>query len=147
MDRARFAAKDKTGYIPYANIAWRNYSAIAGDELERARDEFIQRGISPSIVASEHKNAKRRLRDAERREKQWLTENGVIPFEQRADACLSRLKDVESRLGKAKPTSPAAIAALLKLGLVDAFDSEWDWQREAVASAIGALEELAAGGC
>ncbi len=51
LDRAESKAKKKHGQRPWSLVAWRNYSAIGGSEIEDRREEFLKLpGIDPKKI-------------------------------------------------------------------------------------------------
>ena len=54
LERAETKAKKKYGRRPSSLVAWRNYSAIGGSEIEDRREEFLKLpGIDPKKIEKE----------------------------------------------------------------------------------------------
>jgi hypothetical protein len=54
LERAETKAKKKYGRRPSSLVAWRNYSAICGSEIEARREEFLKLpGIDPKKIEKE----------------------------------------------------------------------------------------------
>src|ERR1035437_1236227 len=67
LERAETKAKKKYGRRPWSLVAWRNYSAIGGSEIEARREEFLKLpGIDPKKIEKEYLEAKARERAGER---------------------------------------------------------------------------------
>src|SRR5271163_357825 len=70
LEEAEMKAKKKHGDRPWSLIAWRNYSAIGGSEIDDRREEFLDLpGIDPKKIEKEYRDAKARQRAAVRAER------------------------------------------------------------------------------
>jgi hypothetical protein len=57
LERAELKAKKKYGRRPWSLVAWRNYSAIGGSEIEARREEFLKLpGIDPKKIEKESRS-------------------------------------------------------------------------------------------
>ena len=77
LDVAQYKARKKYGQRPWSLIAWRNYSAIGGGEIDNARKEFLQGGVNRNLINKEYRDAKARERAAERAGKAWDRRTGT----------------------------------------------------------------------
>jgi hypothetical protein len=67
LDQAETKAQKKYGDRPWSLVAWRNYSAIGGSEIEDRRKEFLRLpAIDPKKIEKEYLEAKARERAGER---------------------------------------------------------------------------------
>jgi hypothetical protein len=77
IDRIEEAVRDQHGRRPSWLIAWRNYSAIGGIEIEWARERFLSEGDDPKVVEKEYRAAKRRFQRALEKGRAWDEEVGL----------------------------------------------------------------------
>lgn len=111
-EAAEQAARPALGQRPWSLIAWRNYSAIGGSELETARDNFLRRGVDPALVESEFQDAKRRQRQAVRDGQQWDWRANAAHLRRAKDADLKRYRGSLWVLARTTPTTPAGAGAM-----------------------------------
>jgi hypothetical protein len=110
-------AGSRGGRRPWSLVAWRNYSAIGGPEIDYRRQEFLMRpGADPKQIEKEYRDAKARERDGERAVRAWDKRAGLT--EQRRG--LARVKT--------KPTTPAGAAAMLGYLKADMESGDTKWR-------------------
>lgn len=144
LEEATFKAAKKHGKRPWSLIAWRNYSAIGGTEIERARDEFLElRGIDPAAIEKEYRAAKARERAGERAERAWDRRAGVDGHRKAAQRAGADMRKAGMQMAKTKPQTPSGVAALIKYVLDDELCMEVDWHKAAMETAIVALGVMA----
>jgi hypothetical protein len=105
IDRAEDAAQSEHGRRPIALIAWRDYSHIAGSEIETARDEFIRAGIDEKVVQSEYRSAKKRYRAALRAVDDWDRKAGLSDLRKKYEDNRRETRAAWKALGEVRLTS------------------------------------------
>ncbi len=128
-------------------IAWRNCSAIGGDEIETARDRFLrERVAAPEQIEREYQDAKAREKAAHLEDQAWDLRAGVAGLRKKQEEAGRALKKSERLLARSKPTTIAGTAALLKYALLDLRDDMPDgWVGPALKTVCAKLGEFAAG--
>jgi hypothetical protein len=78
LDNAEHKARKKHGQRLIPLIAWRNYSAISGSEIDNAREKFLALpAIDPKKIEAEYRDAKARERASIRAEHAWDRRAGL----------------------------------------------------------------------
>jgi len=113
LDEAELDAKGRFGPTPACGISWRDYSLIAGDELDAARDDFLARGLDPVTVAAEYIDAKERERVAQQAHQDWYQKSGLADLETSNRRAWAEAHRLEDELEAMKPTTMAGAVALL----------------------------------
>ncbi len=114
LDNDELNAMKLHGNRSWPLIAWRNYSAIGGDELDRARDEFLREpGADHEQVEKEYQDAKAREAAAERAGIEWDLRAGIAPLREQFERTSREELRAAGRLVRTKPDSVAGAAALL----------------------------------
>jgi len=114
LDEAEIQARETHGLRPLELIAWRNYFAIGGHELDRARDKFLcEPGADHEQVEKEYQDAKARLAAIERARDEWDLRVGVAPLREQFGRIDWEERRAARRLARTKPESVAGSAALL----------------------------------
>ena len=131
IDSIKEAAKAQYGHRPIALVAWRNYSAIACSEIERARDEFIREGLPANVVQAEYSAAKRRERDLERTGEDWDKKVGLSDLRKEYEANRIETRAAWKALGEVRLTSirdAVAIIGLLRerMRVFDELSDDWE---------------------
>jgi len=142
LDRAEAKARETHGPRPCSLIAWRDYSAIGGSEIEGGRERYLNMPeIDPKKIEEEYQAAKARERAAKLAGIEWDKRAGIAA--QRRECALTLANELKAHMQMAKtaPTTPAGAAALLayvkadmKIGL------EFDWHDKALGTLIDALK-------
>lgn len=137
LQEAQFAASHAHGHRPSALIAWRNYSAIGGGEIEMMRDRLLEEGENAQIVGREYKAAKKRYREIIQAGKDWDRKAGLQKLTRREEGARRELSDSRKALGTLTPTSLEDAAALVDLVQkdVEKFEEIQDWEAAALAKA------------
>jgi hypothetical protein len=111
-NEAENAAESVLGRRPWSLIAWRSYSAIGGSELERARDDFLRRGIDPALVEAEYQDAKNRQRQAVRNGQQWDRKAKALHLRRAWESGRDKYRRSLWRLARTTPTTVNGAAAM-----------------------------------
>jgi hypothetical protein len=101
------------GRRPISLIAWRNYGAIAGSEIERARDEFIAAGIPANVVRTEYRAAKKRERELDHAGEEWDRKVGLTEVRKEFEDCRRETLAAWKALGKVPVTNNSDAAAIM----------------------------------
>lgn len=128
---------------PSTLIAWRNYSAIGGHEIDEMRDRLLaEPRANRKKVEREYRQAKKRERLAIEAERQWYERHDLA----RSKDSYKRIIEVESQareaLAKVQPTTPAGAAELIACVCRDMEVGYSDWQLEALTNATRALRVM-----
>jgi hypothetical protein len=116
VEEAENKAKKKHGHRPSSLIAWRNYSAIGGREIDDRRKEFLRLpGIDPKKIEKEYRDAKARERAAERAGRAWDKRAGIASLRQQYERTIRAERAAGMSMAKTKPRTPAGVAALVGL--------------------------------
>lgn len=125
---------------PFAFIAWRNYSAIGGSEIRRARDEFLRdRVASPKQIEREYKDAKARERATHQAQRDWYKRNGLADLKAQVRRASHAERNALMALTSIRPTTSAGAGALIAYIRLDMEIGEHPWQPKALANASRAL--------
>ena len=137
LEEAKFAASGTHGHRPSALIAWRNYSAIGGGEIEMMRDRLLEEGENAQVVEREYKAAKKQYREIIQAGKDWDRKAGLQKLTQREEEARRELSGSRKALGALTPTSLEEAAALIDLVQkdVEKFDGIEDWEAAVLAKA------------
>jgi hypothetical protein len=138
VDKVRSAENPR----PFPLIAWRNYTAIGGSELERARDEFLRDKVaSPKKIEKEYRAAKAKERAKLRAEREWYKRNGLEDLRAEVENLSKAEERAGNVLGRIRPTTAAGAGALVAYVRQDAESVEAldSWHRAALANAAKAL--------
>jgi len=114
-DAAKAAGGEKHGRRPTELIAWRNYSHIGADGIERARKEFLENGEDASIVEQEYLDTKKRYRAIVRAGKNWDKRAGLSSQLKAIKEARAELHAANKALGSVNLRSVADASALLDL--------------------------------
>lgn len=102
------------GHAPFSLIAWRNYSAIGGSEIERARDEFLSTGAAdPETIEREYQDAKARYLARREEMERWYQEHGIFDLWQRSRKSVEAIWAARAALVMTAPTTLTGLAAYL----------------------------------
>jgi hypothetical protein len=112
-DIAQIEAEKTLGRRPRGLIAWRNFSAIGGSELERCRDVFIELGNDPVVIKKEYTNAKRRERECLAAEKQWIENAGLSKLNAQIANIRRKRRAIERSFAKQPARTAAGAAAII----------------------------------
>ncbi|MGB6325831.1 MAG: hypothetical protein WBG11_08665, partial [Methylocella sp.] len=126
-------------------IAWRNYSAIGGPEIDRCREELLsQPGADKKQVQKEFRDAKARLAAAERAGVEWDHRAGITPLREQADRASAAERRAAMRMARTKPATLAGAAALIAYTRRDIMEGEVDWQMVALKTVAVTLTRMEA---
>jgi hypothetical protein len=142
LDQAEFKASKAHGRRPWSLIAWRNYSAIGGIEIDRARDEFLEDdGDDRDQIEREYADAKRREQAAERAGEEWDLRTNIAPLRKKFDDARELSNKLEEQLAQMKPTTVAGAAALLECVRNDLLIDQAtpDWRLRALETLVSSL--------
>jgi hypothetical protein len=115
LDNAEAPARRKHGMRPFPLIAWRNYGAISGYKIEKARDEFLRLpGISRRAIWREYRDAKARERRQIRAVQKWENGAGLARLRREYEIANGAETLASRKLAKTKPTTLAGAAAILE---------------------------------
>jgi hypothetical protein len=149
LDEAKFQAQETHGAMPLELIAWRNYEAIGGYEIDKAREEFLkQPGADHEQVEKEYQDAKAREAAAECARNEWDLRVGVAPLREQFWRIDWEERRAAARLARTKPDSVPGAAALLayltqRNRVYDGFEG-WEFRAiKTVAVALVRMEESA----
>jgi hypothetical protein len=143
LDRAETKARKKYGRRPWSLIAWRNYSAIGGSEIEDRRDEFLKLpGIDPKKIEKEYLAAKARERAGQRAERAWDKRAGLAARRLELDRAILAERRAAIRMAQTKPRTAAGAAALLAHTSADIEGGNIDWHEIALNTVINTLASL-----
>jgi len=127
-------------------IAWRDYEAIGGHELDGRREEFLrQPGADHEQIEKEYLDAKARLAAAERALNEWDLRVGIAPLREQFERIDWEEHMAATRLARTKPDSVAGAAALLaylnqRNRVYGGFEG-WEFRAlKTVASALARME-------
>jgi hypothetical protein len=132
---------------PFALIAWRKYSHIGGQEIERARDEFLADGLDPVQIESEYRDAQAEYRAQLDAQKAWDERHGIAPLRRQHERLWRQINAAATDMSKTKPTSVAGAAALVAYARDDFGDEDSEpsgWSLDALSTAVEALNIIAA---
>jgi hypothetical protein len=140
LETAEFEAREEHGRKPWSLIAWRDYSAIGGCEIERARDEFLRLpDADPTMVELEYQDAKRRELEAERAKMEWCERAGVATLHSEYENSADMISAAYDNLALMAPRTPLAAAALLDFIAEGMEGGSCDWHGKAIATVANAL--------
>ncbi|MFO1126480.1 MAG: hypothetical protein U1E25_15140 [Methylocystis sp.] len=140
LEDAEFEAGEAHGRCPWSLIAWRNYSAIGGCEIERARDEFLELPDADlAMVEKEYQDAKKRELEAERAEMEWYERAGIATLRMEYENSCDMISAAYDNLATMAPSTPAGAAALLDFIADEMQDWTADWHNAAIATVANAL--------
>lgn len=140
LELAKDRASKKYGRRPWSLIAWRKYSAIGGDEIDKARKEFLAAGLKPKMINKEYRDAKARERAGERAEKAWDRRAGIAAQRRKFERANEAEQRAAERMAKTKPTTPAGAAAMLAYVKTDMEGGDIDWHDTAIATLVATLK-------
>jgi hypothetical protein len=141
LDKAELQARETHGPRPWELIAWRNYAAIGGQEIDDRRKEFLnQPGADRKQVEKEFRDAKAREGAAEQAGVEWDHRAGIAPLREQYEHANAAERRAAMRMARTKPTTPAGAAALVaytRRDLMCAPDPAWPMVAlKTVASAL-----------
>jgi hypothetical protein len=114
-DTAKNAAIEKHGYRPTELIAWRNYSHIGMEGIERCRKESLRDGVDASIIEHEYRDAKKRYRAIVKAGKDWDKVAGVDQMSKAVDEARAEMEAARRALGSVELKSVADASAIVGL--------------------------------
>ena len=137
LDLAQSKAAKKHGSKPFVLIAWRNYSHIAGSEIDGAREEFLKLpAIDPKKIEKEYREAKAR----ERAERAWYKRSGLAPQRREYERTFEAERRAAVRLAKIIPSTPAGASAMLGYVRADYIeDGPTEWHLATLDTIIATL--------
>lgn len=145
LEAATSAAEKRIGLRPFGLVAWREYSAIGGPEIDGARDRFLSEGADPVEIEREYADAKRRYRDRKLEIKAWDRKAGTGPLGRSLDKTRHELSAVKQSFIAEPATSAAGAAAVINyiLDVCDGFEIEKQEQQiiRANVNALASTEE------
>jgi hypothetical protein len=145
LDEAQCQAQETHGPRPWDLIAWRNYQAIGGRELDDRREEFLrQPGADRKQVEKEYRDAKAREAAAERAGVEWDHRVGISPLREQYERANAAERRAAMRMARTKPTTPAGAAAMIAYTRRDIMEGKVDWQMVALKTAAAALARIEA---
>jgi hypothetical protein len=145
LDEAEFEAKKTHGLRPWPLIAWRNYKAIGGYEIDRCFGEFLsQPGADRKQVRKEYLDAKAREAAAERAGVEWDHRVGIAPLREQYERANAAEHRAAMRMARTKPTTLADAAALIAYTRRDIMEGEVGWQMVALKTVAAALVRMEA---
>lgn len=112
LDDAQEIAEAAHGYRPAALIAWRNYSAIGGCEIEAMRERLLAAGDDAQVVEKEYKSARKRYRAVVQAGNEWDKRAGLEALARRADDAGNEFATAQEAL---EASSPATLEEALSL--------------------------------
>jgi hypothetical protein len=114
LDEAGLQAGETHGHRPWELIAWRDYSAIGGSEIEARREEFLrQPGADRKQVEKEYRDAKKREIAAERAGAEWDHRVGIAPLREQYERANVAERRAAMRMARTRPTTPAGAGAVI----------------------------------
>jgi len=142
VEGAENKAKKKYGHRPWSLIAWRNYSAIGGSEIDDRREEFLQQpGADPKKIEKEYRAAKAQNRAAIRAGEEWDKRTGVAPIREQYERARGAETAAGMRMAKTTPKTSAGSGALIAYTRTDLeIGMGPEWHLVALATAADALE-------
>jgi hypothetical protein len=131
IERAENSARSEHGRRPTPLIAWRDYSAIMGGEIEDARDRFIAAGVDEKVIQAEYRAAKKRARAALRAGEDWDRKVGLSDLRQEHEVTKAETLAAWHALGKVRVTSIRDAAAIIgvlreRMGTYEELTDEWE---------------------
>lgn len=146
IDRAETRALKKYGNRPLGLIAWRHYSAIGHDEIDRAREEFLLLpAIDPKKIEREYRDAKARERAAQRDQQRWDKRTGLANLRRKFEALDDADRKAHMRMAETCPTTPEGAASLLAYVAADMETITREWHTMAVKTVVASLWLMAQG--
>jgi hypothetical protein len=140
LARVEIKAEKKYGRRPWSLVAWRNYSAIGGSEIDDRREEFLKLpGIDPKKIEKEYLAAKARERAGKRAERAWDKRAGLAAQRLEVDRAISAEQHAAIRMAQIRPHTPVGAAALLTYAKADIEGDGIDWHEIALNTAINTL--------
>jgi hypothetical protein len=136
-------AEHEKGHPPPRLIAWRNYTAIGGNEIEITRNNFLADRIAkPATIEREYLDAKARERAANAACRQWYKKNGLAELKAESDRAQKAESRADWALTKIRPTTIAGVASLVAHVRDDMKAGDRPWQLRALANAVEALHNM-----
>jgi hypothetical protein len=147
LGNAQHQASETHGIRPSPLIAWRDYSAIGGSEIDDRREEFLsQPGADREQVEKEYQHAKERLAAAERAGVEWDHRAGLASLREQVESADSAERKAAMRLARTKPTTPAGAGALIAYVLQRErmYGGFEGWEIRALKTVAGVLAKMEA---
>jgi hypothetical protein len=147
LGNAQHQASETHGTRPSPLIAWRNYSAIGGSEIDDRREEFLsQPGADREQIEKEYLDAKERLAAAERAGVEWDHRVGLASLREQVESADSAERKAAMRLARTKPMTPAGAGALIAYVLQRErmYGGFEGWEIRALKTVAGALAKMEA---
>jgi hypothetical protein len=140
LDRAEFKAQKKHGRRPLALVAWRNYSAIGGSEIDDRREDFLrQPGADPKKIEKEYLAAKARERAGKRAMSAWDKSAGLAAQRRELERAITAEQQAAVRMAKTKPRTAVGAAAMLRYVKTDMEGGDIPWHMIALGTIINTL--------
>ncbi|KRQ03330.1 hypothetical protein AOQ71_31905 [Bradyrhizobium manausense] len=137
LDDAHEKVSDIHGHRPAALIAWRNYSAIGGSEIEAMRERLLAAGEDPQMVEEEYNAARKRYRAAIQAGKAWDKRADLEVLTRRAEASRKEFAACQDALKALSPSTSEGALSLLDVirENVEGFESIEPWEISLLAKA------------
>lgn len=143
LHMAQIEAQVEHGKRPCPLIAWRKFSAIGHDEIERARDEFLLAAVAdPQQIESEYQAAKAREIAQQQAGKEWDKRAVLAKLRQEQDQCRRADHRALLKLAKTMPTTAAGAAAFLAYVKTNIAIGEADWHLIAMDTIVRSLKAI-----
>ena len=146
LERAAFRGQNKYGSRPWSLIAWRDYSAIGGHEIDDRRDDFLgQPGANRKQIEKEYRDAKAREAAAKSAGIEWDKRAGLAELRDEYERARRAEHSAAMRMARTRPTTPAGIAALITFTRRDMQSGDTEWHMAALKTAASACAALRIG--
>ncbi len=144
LDNAEDKAKKTHGIRPWSLIAWRNYSAIGGPEIDQRREWFLKEpGADPKQIEKEYQDAKAREIAAERAGVEWDKRAGITLVREQYERGKLAEERAAMKMARTKPTTPAGAGALVAYILRDIKDHlPTNWSGAALKTVAFSLAQM-----
>lgn len=144
LDNAETAARVEHGNRPHELIAWRNYSAIGGSEIDDRRERFLrQRVADPAQIEIEYQDAKRRYEKRVREGKTWDRLAGITSLREQNDQARRDFWTAAEALANTVPTTLPGAHLLLDLVVRELEWGDDEWMHRSLSNARTAILTLA----
>ena len=142
IDKAEDKAAKKYGRMPLELVAWRNYTAIGGSEIEEVRDTFKKLpAIDPKKIDAEYRKVKAKLRSLTRQRLAWDRRAGLTTLRRDIDRANVAERRAALKMASFRPKTLAGIAALVDCVKTDLGQESWhEMALDTIAAALRALQ-------
>ncbi len=132
------------GPRPFSLIAWREYSAIGGHEIDAAHAEFLALpGADPKTIEVEYQDAKARYRAAISAAEEWDKSAGLTLQRRDLERASAARLAAWAQLAETTPTTPAGAAKVLDFVRSEMEHGEWDLHLQILRRVVEALRTFA----